>query len=352
MASQELTSELRYVARPLLELMQRLSGMETTFVTRIDWADQRQEVVVALNSSPDLEVAENSWVDWADSMCRWVMLSGTEQSANVGQDFPGSLGYERLGMKTFFAVPILAGDDQVLGTVCGASRRAMPVDEETLGLMRLVSQAMAHQLQTEVAVRTERARADAAELESAAATAQANDMASTAQAMEVLAFSDVLTQLPNRRAFMARYESELAQSGRHDYPIAVLRLDVDNFKQINDTRGHDAGDRVLACIGEVLRSVSRATDIPSRPGGDEFALAIPYSDIEGATGVAERIRLEIAAAASQLVEKFTVSIGISCSLLTPRRDLLETADRALYEVKKAGGNGFRVWRGEATGAAV
>ena len=87
------------MARPLLELMQRISGLETTFITRIDWADQRQEVVFALNTSPDLEVAEESTVDWSDSMCRWVFLSGKEQSTDVGGDFPGRLGADNRGMR-------------------------------------------------------------------------------------------------------------------------------------------------------------------------------------------------------------------------------------------------------------
>jgi len=340
------TSELEAVARPLLELMHRISGLETTFITRIDWPDQRQEVVLALNTSADLEVAEKSWVDWTDSMCRWIFLSGKEQSTNVGADFPGSLGADRLGMQTFFAVPVVAGEDEVMGTVCGASRRVVPVAPETLDLMRLVSRAIAHVMQAEIAVRSEKARADDAELEWAAAQVQAADIAGTAQAMEALAYSDALTGLPNRRAFTTRYEIELAQSGRHDYPIAILRMDVDNFKNINDNSGHEAGDRVLASVGEVLRRVSRSADIPSRPGGDEFILVIPYCDIDGATAVAERIQSEIAEAGRQLAQPYTASIGIACSLLTPRRHLLEAADRALYEAKRTGRERFHLWPGQ------
>ncbi|GAC1573852.1 MAG: hypothetical protein NVS3B24_00320 [Candidatus Dormibacteria bacterium] len=345
MAVETYTNDLEYVARPLLELLNRVCGLETTFVTRIDWRDQRQEVVLALNTSPDLEVAENSWMDWSDSMCRLMFLSGKEQSTDVGGDFPGSLGAERLGMKTFFAVPIFAGEDEVMGTVCGASREVVPVSAETLDLVRLVSRAITHLLQAQVAARTERTRAMAAELEGAAAQAQAADIAGTAQALEALAYTDALTGLPNRRAFTTRYEIELAQSGRHNYPLAVLHLDVDHFKAINDSFGHEAGDRVLASVGDVIRRVSRAADIPARPGGDEFILVIPYGDVDGACAVAARIQAGIADAAEAIARPYTASIGIGCSVLTPRRHLLEAADRALYEAKRAGRARFEVWPG-------
>lgn len=348
----QLTAELDYVARPLLTLMQRISGLDTTFVTRIDWADQRQEVVVALNSNDALEVAEKSWLDWSDSMCRSIFLSGREQSTNVGVDFPGSLGAERLGMKTFVAVPILAGEDEVLGTVCGASQDVIPVAEDTVELMRLVSQALGHLMLAEVTLRAERARADQAEIESAAVRLEAVELAGMAQVMEELAFSDSLTGLANRRGFMGRFEEELARSGRHGYPVALLRLDVDSFKRINDTYGHDAGDRVLAVLGQVLREVARAEDVAARPGGDEFALLVSYCGVAGAKALGARISEGFAAAQVALSAGCTVSVGIASSVVTPRRHLLEAADRALYQAKAAGGNAAEVWPGDLSRASA
>ncbi|MBJ7609121.1 MAG: GGDEF domain-containing protein [Candidatus Dormibacteraeota bacterium] len=346
------TSELAHVARPLLTLMHRLSGLETTFISRIDWADQRQEVVVALNTDGGLQIAEKSWVDWSDSMCRWIFLSGHEQSTDVAGDFPGSLGDVHLGMKTFVAVPIVTGEDEVLGTVCGASRATIPVAEETLEMMRLVSQALGHLMESEVAARADRLRAEHAELDSMAMRAQAADAVNVAQALETLALIDSLTGLANRRGFMVRLEEELARSGRHDYPIAVLRLDIDKFKAVNDTHGHDAGDRVLATLGAVLGDVARVEDVSGRPGGDEFAVALPYCNTGGARDIAARIADEFAAAQTFLPHPCTVSIGIANSLLTPRREIWEAADRALYAAKRAGGNGTHTWPGALTEAAI
>lgn len=347
-----LNTALEHVARPLLTLMHKLSGLDTTFVTRIDWADQRQEVVVALNSSADLEVAEKSWLDWSDSMCRWAFLTGQEHSADVATDFPDSLGAIRLGMRTFCAVPILHSGDQVVGTVCAASRDVVPVAKETLEVMRLISQALGHLMSAEVTLRTERARADEALLESAAVRVHAAEVADAAHAMEALAFSDSLTGLANRRGFMMRFEEELARSGRHNYPVALLRLDVDGFKRINDTYGHDAGDHVLATLGQVLGEVARTEDVPARPGGDEFALVVSFCDVSGATALSTRIAAGFAAAQAPLREACSVSIGVACSVLTPRRHLLEAADRALYQAKRSGGDAVEVWQGALGDAAI
>jgi len=312
-------TEMEHVARPLLELMQRISGLETTFITRIDWTAQRQEVVLALNTSDELEVAERSELDWTDSMCRWAFLSGKEQSSDVPGDFPGSRGADRLGMQTFFAVPILSDDEKVMGTACGASRDVVPLSDETLALMRLVCKSLSHQMQTEVAAR----------------------------AMEVLALTDGLTGLANQRGFTSRFEEELARSGRHDYLIAVLRLDVDRFKDVNDTHGHEAGDRVLKSLSATMRRVSRIEDVAARPGGDEFILVVPYADAAAAQLVAARIRAELAEAMLDLEGGCTVSIGIASSAETPRRELMAAADRALYQAKKSGGDSSHVWQGGA-----
>lgn len=90
--------------RPLLDLVRGLTGLETSFVSRIDWDNQSQTVVLASNVS-DLEVAEGSVVDWSDSMCRWAFLTGIDHTSDVAADYPGSVGGEMLGMRSFLAVP-------------------------------------------------------------------------------------------------------------------------------------------------------------------------------------------------------------------------------------------------------
>ena len=229
------------LARPLLELIQRVTGLETTFVTRIDWAQQQQEVVLALNTA-DLQVAEGSALDWSDSMCRCALLSGKEHTSDAPADFPGSMGVEQVGLRTFVALPILA-EEAILGTVCGASRRTVELSSDVVEVIRLVAESMAFQMSLLLEAREQRERADRAELHS---------------------LTDPLTQLANRRAFASRFEEELARSGREGRPLAVLSIDVDRFKAVNDTYGHGGGDQVLQTLGGILRRTVRSDDIPAR----------------------------------------------------------------------------------------
>jgi len=315
-------SPLEQVVRPLLELMQSLSGLETTFITQIDWDGQEQEVRYALNTA-ELQVDEGSVLDWSDSMCRWVFLSGKEQTSDVQGDFPDSLGAEQLGMQTFFAVPVLA-DGRMIGTVCGASRRVVPITDPMLAMMRLVARAMAVQLQTDQESRTHRDRANRA---------------------VVLALTDELTELPNRRAFNSRVEQELARSGRNPYDVAVLMVDVDEFKAVNDQFGHEVGDQVLRAVAKAMRSGSRVEDVLARLGGDEFALMLSYTDVVGAVRISERVRRAFAELSTAMGVCCSISIGLSTSEATPRRELVVAADRALYRSKALGRNRVEVWAG-------
>lgn len=303
-------ADLEAVARPLLELIQRVTGLETSFVTRIDWEDQVQDVVFSLNTDA-LNVAEGSQLPWADSMCRWSFLSGRPATSDVPGDFGGSLGAEQLGMQTFVAVPILA-EDRVVGTVCGASQRAVDLPGETVEVLSLVASALTSQFRAEVEVARQRARAERA---------------------EVLALTDELTGLANRRAFTARLEEELARAGRHDGSVALILLDVDEFKAVNDGHGHAAGDEVLSILGEVLRSSARAEDVAARLGGDEFALVLVGSGAEDAAVVAERIEARFAAATSAVGLPASASCGVATNEVTALQHLAAEADRALYRRK-------------------
>ncbi len=156
------------------------------------------------------------------------------------------------------------------------------------------------------------------------------------RALRQLADVDALTGLYNRRAFLerARQIAELAR--RYGFPLAMLLLDVDHFKQINDRAGHAVGDEVLHRLGQVVRRSLRRTDIAARFGGDEFVVLLPYTDLEGAREAAERIRQQVHALDRPV--RFTVSIGVAAVAGAEAliENLLTRADRALYRAKEEG----------------
>ena len=129
-----------------------------------------------------------------------------------------------------------------------------------------------------------------------------------------LAATDALTGLPNKRCLAQALARELALADRNRTKLALLVLDIDHFKKVNDTHGHQMGDRVLVLIGEILRAVVRASDTPARYGGEEFVVLLPGTNEAGALSVAERIRASLEASAIPAPTgpiRVTASIGLS-----------------------------------------
>jgi len=156
------------------------------------------------------------------------------------------------------------------------------------------------------------------------------------------ALTDDLTALPNRRRFMTEFRRESQRADRAGTPLSVIVLDIDDFKHVNDTWGHETGDLVLRGLAEALAAATRSVDLAARLGGEEFAVLLPNTDAEGARGVAERIQQDlkdIAVPAGTTTVGATASFGISSFPdLAALGDLLNDADRSLYEAKRAGKN--------------
>jgi len=161
--------------------------------------------------------------------------------------------------------------------------------------------------------------------------------------LERLATTDSLTRLHIRRSFLERAEAEFDRSRRYQRMLTMLMLDVDHFKRVNDTHGHETGDQVLRVLADTCRSTLRLQDVVGRHGGEEFIALLPETSLEVAQEVAERLRRNVEGLtvnSSQGKVKVTVSIGIAT--LTPTtRDidaLINAADKALYEAKQKGRN--------------
>jgi diguanylate cyclase (GGDEF)-like protein len=153
--------------------------------------------------------------------------------------------------------------------------------------------------------------------------------------MQFLADHDPLTRLLNRRTFQRQLELETARSARYGRPFALLVVDVDRFKRLNDRRGHQAGDEALEAIAAVLMDGRREVDSVYRIGGDEFALILPEVGADEATAVIERIRERLATTAGERFEGLTASFGIAVCPADARdpEALFRVADEAMYRSK-------------------
>lgn len=164
------------------------------------------------------------------------------------------------------------------------------------------------------------------------------------RALREQAVRDPLTELYGKQVFWAFLEKEFHRARRYGYALAVVVVDMDNLKAINDDHGHMAGDAAIRAVGRVMQSSRRGSDVAVRFGGDEFVLLLPQTDLAGAQVVAERVRLAVENAnvdhAGNALS-LTVSVGSACTDVCPAgtpEELFELADAACLDAKRAGRN--------------
>lgn len=161
--------------------------------------------------------------------------------------------------------------------------------------------------------------------------------------LEHMAITDELTGLANRRFFIWQAKKEMARASRSDQPLSLLMMDIDHFKDVNDTYGHDVGDQVLKKLSNLLQSTLREGDQSGRMGGEEFAVLLPQTTSESAWNVAERIRAlveDLFIPTEQGTCSVTVSVGVATRQETTQDfdHLMRSADKALYQAKAKGRN--------------
>lgn len=181
--------------------------------------------------------------------------------------------------------------------------------------------------------------------------AVALDNALTLRRAEALSVTDDLTQLYNSRYLNQVLRRESKRASRSGRPLSLLFVDLDGFKEVNDTHGHLAGSGALVEAADVIRRSARETDVVSRFGGDEFALILPDTGSEGAAAVGDRVRERIAEhrflAGDGLDIHLTVSVGVATlpDVAASAEELVKAADAAMYRVKASGKNGVFIARG-------
>mgnify|MGYP003674126582 CR=1 FL=1 len=167
------------------------------------------------------------------------------------------------------------------------------------------------------------------------------------QRLKHIGLTDTLTGINNRRFFNQRIEEEISRSKRTSLPLTFLLLDIDFFKRINDTYGHQTGDCVLVDIANIIQSQLRESDVLARYGGEEFSVLLTNTDTKDALEIAERIRECVASHQYQLNDQeqleVTISIGMATlndhsNNMTNSHSLIKNADQALYQAKENGRN--------------
>lgn len=166
--------------------------------------------------------------------------------------------------------------------------------------------------------------------------------AANAQLQE-LALHDGLTGLLNRRHWESCLEREFARHNRYSNPASLVLFDIDHFKKLNDTYGHQAGDEVIRQVARITREMVRDTDYAGRYGGEEFVVLLADTPLQGASQFAERLRMaieQLQISHEQLSLQCSVSVGVACirTDMANHQALIEAADKALYQAKSAGRN--------------
>lgn len=244
------------------------------------------------------------------------VLQITDMSLDEG--FSGApLLHGTAKLRFYAAMPIYSPSGQILGALTVLDRRARQLAPEQCLALETLSRQIMELLEMR---RTLIGLSDAN-----AKLGQQN-------------ITDALTGVPNRRAYDQKLTEEYSRAKRTGAPLSMLLIDIDNFKEFNDSFGHPAGDTALQSVARVLMSSLRPYDFLARYGGEEFVIILPSTDLTDAIVVAERVR-SLVAGSDFPHRKFTISVGVSrLDVEAGARAMVQAADNGLYRAKAAGRN--------------
>ena len=314
---------IEQLTRPLLELLELITGLESTYLTRIDLEAGVQTIVFARNSHT-MQIPEGLSVPWNDTLCKRALAEGRFYTTDVAACWGDSDAARGLGIQTYVSTPVYLAGDMLYGTLCAASTRTQPLTPAGKEILRLFSILISQHIEREhLLERLQRANA----------------------ALEADSSTDALTGLPNRRFVLAEMERLFAIARRTGRRVMVAFIDLDGFKAINDTHGHDAGDAFLVEAGRRLSAGLRAGDVLGRLGGDEFIIVGLTSPAEEKDGVStvERVHQRLApllrgrfALGACALDYPGASIGVVTAepTTTTPDEALRTADAQMYLNKK------------------
>ncbi len=312
--------DIEALVRPLLDLLSKVTGFESTFFATVDVEKEVQTVLFARNRG-EVQVNEGLQISWDQSLCKRALNEGRPFIGDVAAHWGGSEVVRDPTIATYLSMPVYTSDGEMFGTLCGASGSKVALNGELQYVLSLFTYMIARQADRERLVRRLRSE-------------------NRNYALEAL--SDPLTGIPNRRALLREMPRMLRLAERFGNKVHVAMIDLDDFKQINDTHGHEVGDRFLVEVAKRLVRGLRKSDYVARYGGDEFVvLGVSTSDDGEAGGKA------FAESLSELTQgRFVIGDisldhqGASIGVVTAdtsdssAQNILANADAAMYQVKK------------------
>ncbi|MFT4173826.1 MAG: sensor domain-containing diguanylate cyclase [Rhodocyclaceae bacterium] len=308
------------LTRPLLEILSAVAGMESTYLTTIDLDQGTQHVKYARNAGA-MQIPEGLDVPWEDTLCRRSLDEGRTYTPNVSECWGDSSAARALGICTYVSAPVRAADGKLLGTLCAASASAQPLTPASEALLQLFSGLIGAWLERERLV---------------------TQLSEANERLAAHALVDILTGLPNRRALIEALDRALAQAERDGTTVLVSLVDLDNFKHINDTYGHQVGDQFLHEIGCRLRTAVRDMDVVGRLGGDEFGIIAPGPAHDGELA-AELLKVRVSHATAGRIQLRDIHLpydgaSVGVTVIEPGRanadEAFRLADTRMYEAKR------------------
>ncbi|MGE6162925.1 GGDEF domain-containing protein [Aeromonas salmonicida] len=315
--------DLESLTRPLLEMLETVTGLESTYLTQIDLEQSAQHILYARNSAA-LQIPEGGSVDWSDTLCRRALDEGRLYAADVADRWGDSAAARAMGIRTYMSSPVRTSSGSLYGTLCGASAEHKPLVTGSEHLIAFFARLIAEHVEREQLLQQ---------------LQQANNELSRQ------ALSDPLTGLPNRRALMLELHRLFSLLKRTGHPLLISFIDLDGFKAINDTHGHDAGDLLLQTMAQQLAGALRSGDLLARVGGDEF-VAVGMGPLSGE----ETVEAAVHSFQRRLFEQSQVQLPLASQVLNypgasvgvvavdPASisidDALRQADACMYAVKR------------------
>ncbi|MFT3735399.1 MAG: sensor domain-containing diguanylate cyclase [Rhodocyclaceae bacterium] len=324
---------LEELTRPLLELLEAVTGLESTYLTVIDLEKGLQHILYSRNTDK-LTIPEGLSVPWGDTLCKRALDSGQTFTNDVSECWGDSEAARALGIQTYLSTPVKLEGGDLYGTLCAASGASHTLDESAQRTLIMFAKLIGQYVEREKLM---------------------SDLLEANTRLAEFAATDPLTRLPNRRALQQDLTRMLAHGTRRKTAVLIAFIDLDGFKQINDTHGHDTGDRFLIAVSQRIRGALRTEDLAARIGGDEFVVIgpVPQPDTNmlNASQVFQERIFQATLGSYELDDVRLNYAGASVGVLAVEPGTLDAvqaikeADAAMYKVKqvrKAMGAGTRV----------